>query len=260
MKPQPHETALLLAAHGESGGDNARTWRLAEALSRRPDFPQVGVGFIKGTPSIGEAMRELAPQTVLVYPLFAAQGYFTRDRLVRLLDEAQASGAIRKLRVLTPLGLDPGLPALIAERASAVARERGSAPAETALMLIAHGSRRNQASHDATQELARNIGALNVFRAIGTAFLEQSPFIGEAFAGLRGPVVAIGLFSGDGLHGAIDVPRLLAELGRSDVTLAGNIGAFPELERLVADAVARATPDHESASANGAQPGTLYFL
>jgi sirohydrochlorin ferrochelatase len=258
LKTADRPPALLLAAHGESGGENAQVWRLARALPAFTDLPEIGVGFIKGSPSVGEAMRGLKAERVLVYPLFAAQGYFTRDRLVRLLEEAQASDGNRNVHMLPPLGLDPGLPALIAERATAVVRDLGSTPAEFALMLIAHGSRRNQASREATQELARNIGALNVFRAIGTAFLEQAPFIGEAFAAMPGPVVAVGLFSGEGLHGAGDVPRLLAELGRDDVTLAGNIGSFPELERLIANAVARAVP--ETISASAAIPGSVLLF
>ena len=258
MKSTDHPPALLLAAHGESGGENAQVWRLARALPAFTGLPEIGVGFIKGSPSIGEAMCGLKAGRVLVYPLFAAQGYFTRDRLVRLLDEAQASGGHRSVQMLPPLGLDPGLPALIAEHATAVLHDRGSTPADVAMMLIAHGSRRNQASRGATRELARKIGALNVFRAIGTAFLEQTPFIGEAFAAMPGPVVAVGVFSGEGLHGAGDVPRLLAELGRDDVTLAGNIGSFPELERLIANAVARAVP--EAISAHAAVPGSVLLF
>lgn len=260
MSTADRPPALLLAAHGESGGENAQVWRLARALPKSTGLQEIGVGFIKGLPSIGEAVCALKADRVLVYPLFAAQGYFTRDRLVRLLEEAQASGDNRNIRMLPPLGLDPGLPSLIAEHATAAARSAGYEAGDTALMLIAHGSRRNQASHEATQELARNIGALNVFREIGTAFLEQAPFIGEAFTAMPGPVVTVGLFSGEGLHGAGDVPRLLAELGRNDLTNAGNIGSFPELERLIANALARATRDRDGASAIAMEPLSSYLL
>jgi sirohydrochlorin cobaltochelatase len=48
------------------------------------------------------------------------------------------------------------------------------------------------------------------------------------------------MFSGDGLHGARDAPRLVARLGRSDVIYAGVIGNAPDIEQVVSRSVREA--------------------
>ena len=124
IRDETASVALLIAAHGERRPDatNYGVKRIAQAVSARRLVAEVGVGFINGTPGIGEAFAALTAPRVMVYPLFASSGYFTRDRLVQLLDEANAEG--RDVEVLPPLGLDPGLPDLVLDRATKVARER----------------------------------------------------------------------------------------------------------------------------------------
>jgi sirohydrochlorin ferrochelatase len=231
---------LLIAAHGERSPDatNEGAVRIARAVSAHKLVSEVGVGFINGAPTIREAFVTLTAPRVIVYPLFASSGYFTRDRLVQLLDEANGGG--RDVEVLAPLGLDPGLPDLVLDRATAIARERGFAPDESTVILLAHGSRRNSASREATEQVARAVERGAVFRGVGIALLEERPFLAEAMALVEGPAIVVGLFSGEGMHGAGDAPRLIAELARSDVAYAGVIGSVAGIEDLVARSVAEA--------------------
>jgi hypothetical protein len=67
--------------------------------------------------------------------------------------------------------------------------------------------------------------------------LEERSFLDEAAASLCGPAVAVGLFSGEGLHGAKDAPRLTADLEREDIAFAGVISSAPGVEDLVAQSV-----------------------
>ncbi|QWG20329.1 hypothetical protein KMZ68_11075 [Bradyrhizobium sediminis] len=232
--------ALLIAAHGErsEGATNDGARAIAQAVSAQGLVAEVGVGFINGTPDIGEAFAALTAPRVIVYPLFASSGYFTRDRLVQLLDEANSES--RNVEVLPPLGLDPGLPDLVLDRASQVARENGFAPEATSVVLLAHGSRRNSASREATEQVARAIEGRAAFRSVGIALLEERPFLDQAMALVQGPAVVVGMFSGEGMHGASDAPRLIAELNRKDVVYAGVIGNVSGIENLVARAVAEA--------------------
>lgn len=234
------QTALLIAAHGERrpGAENESVFRIANALSRRGLVSEVSVGFISGAPSIKEALCALAAPRIIVYPLFASSGYFTRDRLVQLLDEANAEK--RYVRALAPLGLDPGLPDLVLACARRAARESGFVPRECSVILLAHGSRRNPASREATEWMAQAIESRGAFAEVRPAFLEERPFLAEAAAQLRGPVIVVGLFSGEGMHGARDAPRLIAELARDDIAFAGVIGSAPEIEELVARSVIEA--------------------
>lgn len=232
--------ALLIAAHGErsEGATNDGVRRIAQAVSADRLVAEIGVGFINGTPSIREAFAALAAPRIIVYPLFASSGYFTRDRLVQLLDEANDQG--RSIEVLPPLGLDPGLPGLVLDHATKVARERGLAPESCALILLAHGSRRNSASREATEQVARAIEGRGCFRSVGIALLEERPFLAEAAALVQGPAIVVGMFSGEGMHGAGDAPRLIAALNRNDVVYAGVIGNVTGIADIVAGAVAAA--------------------
>lgn len=232
--------ALLIAAHGErgEGATNDGVKAIAQSVSAHRLVAEVGVGFINGTPDIGEAFAGLTAPRIIVYPLFASSGYFTRDRLVQLLDEANSES--RNVEVLPPLGLDPGLPDLVLDRASQVARENGFAPEATSVILLAHGSRRNSASREATEQVARAIEGRAAFRSVGIALLEERPFLAEAMAPVLGPAVVVGMFSGEGMHGASDAPRLIAELNRKDVVYAGVIGNVSGIENLIARAVAEA--------------------
>lgn len=234
------QTALLLAAHGERRPDagNEGVLRLARALSDRGLVSEVAVGFINGAPAIKDALNTIAARRIIVYPLFASSGYFTRDRLVQLLDEANNQD--REIQILPPLGLDPGLPGLVAAFASQAARERGFAPQACTVIFLAHGSRRNSASREATEHMAREVEKLAAFEGVRIALLEERPFLGETAASVSSPAIVVGLFSGEGMHGARDAPRLTAELGRENIVFAGVIGGAPGIEDLVARSVADA--------------------
>jgi sirohydrochlorin ferrochelatase len=239
-RKRPAQVAVLVAAHGERtpGAQNENARRVAQALSDHGPVAEVSVGFISGTPSIVEALAALTSPRIIVYPLFASSGYFSRDRLVQLLDEGNRQS--RELELLTPLGLDPGMPDFVIARATSIARDHGFAPEASTIILLAHGSRRNSASREATDWVAHQIEGRGAFCAVRIALLEEHPFLHEAANGVAGPAIVVGLFSGEGLHGARDAPRLIAELGRSDVAYAGVVGSMSGIEELAVRAVERA--------------------
>jgi sirohydrochlorin cobaltochelatase len=231
--------ALLLAAHGErrDGAGNESVAALAADLMRRNVAREVGIGFIKGVPSIAETLRAIASPTVLVYPLFLSDGYFNRVRLPQLLAKAAVP---RDVRVIEPLGLDPALADLVAVRARTAAQEAGIPPARTTVILLAHGSGSDPASRQATEQMADRLRHSDAFRDSRAAFLEEPPSLAQAVSGITGPVVVVGLFAGEGLHGGGDVPKLMSEIERDDAVFAGNVGTFEGIADLVAAAVRRA--------------------
>jgi sirohydrochlorin cobaltochelatase len=232
---------VLLAAHGERGAhaDNSGVERLAAELSRREAAAEIGFGFIKGAPTIAEAMRAFNAPRILVYPLFMADGYFTRIRLPQLIAEAKSPGD-RIVRTLPPLGLDPALAPLVAAKASSTARSgHHSDQQQVAVILLAHGSTRDAASRRATQELARQVRALDRFAVVACAFLDEPPALEDIVAHSPGPTVVVGLFAGEGLHGREDIPRLITALRRPDVLFAGNVGTWPGIVDIVAATISR---------------------
>jgi sirohydrochlorin ferrochelatase len=231
------DSGLLIAAHGEQqpGAQNECTKRIAEAISARKVVAEVTVGFIKGHPTIGEALSGLSTSRVIIYPLFASNGYFTRDRLVQILDGAEC--AQRTISILSPFGLDPGLPALLLKQADRTARASGLSPDTASIILLAHGSRRNSASREATERIATSLRQLNGSGRVETAFLEEQPFFNQTAARVGQPAVVLGLFSGEGLHGAADAKRLVADFGWPDVVYAGPAANYDGVDGLIASAV-----------------------
>ncbi|MEZ5785619.1 MAG: CbiX/SirB N-terminal domain-containing protein [Xanthobacteraceae bacterium] len=240
-----NEFALLLAAHGERrpGAANDGALQLAAALAERAAASAVAVGFLKGSPSIAESVQRLSSYDLLVYPLFLSDGYFTRKLLPRQLEEAGAFGRGRATCLLPPLGLDPALADLMLDEAAAAAHHQSWPTFHTNLVLLAHGSSNNPASRLATEQMAEMLAARAVFARVRVAFLEEPPSLQDAVSRLSEPVVVVGLFAGDGLHGGGDAPRLIAEIGRSDVVSAGNIGGFAALPDIIAETIRRRWKD-----------------
>jgi len=233
--------ALLLAAHGErrADADNAGVARLAGRLVAADVAPEVGFGFIKGSPSVDEAIRALSSRDILVYPLFLADGYFTRVALPQLVEQARQQDVARTISILPPVGLEPALADLIADEAVAAALAHAIAPEATTVVLLAHGSTKDRASRTAAEQMAQRMRQRGCFRDTRIALLEEPPSLAEAIAGTRGPVIVVGLFAGEGVHGADDARRLVAELGRDDVVLVGPVGTFAGIDAVIAIAVAR---------------------
>lgn len=236
---RPPSLALLLAAHGERGGraGNAGLKRLAEALAAGGIASEVGVGFVKGTPTIAKSLRALAAKNIVVYPVFASDGYFSRVRLPQLVDESGVGKRVS--HIFPPLGIDPGLAPITARHVGARVHAEGLRAEQANVILMAHGSRRDPASRLAAQGLAERLGGGVPFRSIGVALLEEPPSLQQAVAGLVGPILVVGLFCGDGMHGAEDVQRQIAQCGRADIMFAGNISEFEGIDQLIAAAVAQ---------------------
>src|SRR5690606_10213995 len=87
----------------------------------------------------------------LIYPVFMAEGVFTGTLLPRRLKAAGAGDVLQ----LPPLGVDPALPALMADVALAAARQAGLKPAAATLLIAAHGSQISRRSTDSTYTTIR---------------------------------------------------------------------------------------------------------
>jgi sirohydrochlorin ferrochelatase len=233
---------VLLAAHGErrAGSGNEGVAQLAARLGALDAAPAIGFGFLKGSPSIGDAVARLSSPDLVVYPLFLSDGYFTQTLLPDRLREAGAFGRGRALQLLPPLGCDPALVNLVLDRARAVAQAQGWPPPLARVVVLAHGSSNNPASRLAAARMVAHLAMTRIFAGVGAAFLEEPPYLKEAVRHTQTPCVVVGLFAGEGLHGGKDAPELVAELARADVVFAGNLGGFAGLADVIAAAIQRA--------------------
>ena len=169
-----------------------------------------------------------------VYPFFMAEGWFTGTHLPRRLAQAGATGA----RQLPPLGVDPDLPALIAQVTMAAAGRAGIAPETATLLLAAHGSKVSRVSADSTWAMAAALRPLTRFARITAGFVEETPFLAQAATGLS-PAICLPFFALHAGHVADDVPQALAAAGFTGPLLP-EIGSDPAIPGLIAAALRRA--------------------
>ncbi len=232
----------MIVAHGERGGagDDRLVHTLVERLQRLGDYRTVQSCFISKEPSLKSIFSKLSAGPALICPLFMSDGYFVKQAIPRSVGLGQAFGEGRasEVRILTPVGLSPKLPRLIAEIVEHAAQASGLKISDCRVLLVAHGSKHDQASRDATRRVATALEMANAFAGISVSFLEESPFLDAQLGKIKGPAIAVGLFIGEGMHGAEDLPGALKRADRDDIVLSPPLSHWPGLMDLICDDLA----------------------
>ena len=218
----------VIVSHGQPG-DPGPQQQAIEDLAARVAACDPGCEVVGATLAMPGALATVADDDCLIYPMFMAEGWFTRSELPRRLAQAGAGGA----RVLRPFGTDPALPGLIVAQAHAAATEQGWTPQGTTLLLSAHGSQRSQASFTITTALAETIAPH--FARVVTGFVEQEPFIADAARGLD-RAVSLPFFALRAEHVLDDLPEALDQAGFTGPRL-DPIGLAPQVPALIAASI-----------------------
>ncbi|SNR40740.1 sirohydrochlorin chelatase [Paracoccus sediminis] len=222
----------VIVSHGQPGNPGPQQ-RAVEDLAARVAACGPGCPVAGATLAMPGALAAVADDDSLIYPMFMAEGWFTRSELPRRLAQAGAARA----RVLRPFGADPALPGLIVAQVHAAAAAQGWLPRDTTLLLSAHGSQRSQASFTITMALADSI-APHVARVV-TGFVEQEPFLADAATGLT-QAVSLPLFALRAEHVLDDLPEALDRAGFTGPRL-DPIGLAPEVPALIAASIRAAS-------------------
>src|SRR5438094_4716952 len=97
---------------------------------------------------------------------------------------------------------------LLLKAAGEVAQDAN--PAETSLLIVAHGTDLNENSAVAAKREAEKIRALGKYAAVLNVYMEESPLVSDWKKLATTPnVVVVPFFISDGLHSYEDIPRLL---------------------------------------------------
>jgi sirohydrochlorin cobaltochelatase len=124
---------------------------------------------------------------------------------------------------------------LLLKRAYDVAPE--AAPAETSLLIVAHGTDLNENSAVAAKREAEKIRAQNKFAAVLNVYMEEPPLVSDwrKLTETRN-VVVVPFFISDGLHSYEDIPRLLGikerRLPSRRKQPEGRLGSRPSLKEI----------------------------
>jgi sirohydrochlorin cobaltochelatase len=210
------DSGLLIVAHGSTVNPDSSAPTLAHAaeIRRREVFAEVECAFWKEEPSLRDALFLFDPESireVYVVPNFISEGYFTQTVVPR---ELELNGQITKRsdgqiwRYCEPVGNHPLMTELLLKRARDVAPD--AAPAETSLLIVAHGTDLNENSAVAAKREAEKIRALGKYAAVLNVYMEEAPLASDWRQLTETPtVVVVPFFISDGLHSYEDIPRLL---------------------------------------------------
>jgi sirohydrochlorin cobaltochelatase len=210
------DSALLIVAHGSTVNPDSSAPTLAHAaeIRRRKVFADVGCAFWKEEPSLRDALFLFDPESireVYVVPNFISEGYFTQTVIPRELElngrlTKRSSGQIWKY--CEPVGNHSMMTELLLKRAGEIAQDVN--PAQTTLLIVAHGTDLNENSAVAAKREAENIRGLGKYAAVLNVYMEEPPLVSDwrKLTTTRN-VVVVPFFISDGLHSYEDIPRLL---------------------------------------------------
>jgi sirohydrochlorin cobaltochelatase len=193
-------------------------------------FADVGSAIWKEEPSLQDAIFLFDPESirqVYVVPNFISEGYFTQTVVPRELElngriTERSNGQVWKY--CEPVGNHPMMTDLLLHRARQIAPEVD--PAETSLLIVAHGTDLNENSAVAAKREAEKIRALGKYAAVLNVYMEESPLVSDWRKLTKTPdVIVVPFFISDGLHSYEDIPALLEiTSGRSATASRGARG------------------------------------
>ena len=178
------DSGLLIVAHGSTVNPDSSAPTLAHAAEiRRNIFTDVECAFWKEEPSLRDALFLFDPESirkVCVVPNFISEGYFTQTVVPR---ELELNGPITKRsngqiwRYCEPVGNHSLMTELLLNRARDVAPDVD--PAETSLLIVAHGTDLNENSAVAAKREVEKIRSLGKYAEVLNVYMEESPLVSD---------------------------------------------------------------------------------
>lgn len=250
MAGSEKSVAIVLAAHGDRGGDGANKHLAAHAreLTGLGSFAGVFWGVLNGEPSVESALDQAdqcGASQIVVYPVFMSPGHFVKTVLA---DRVSAAGLRTPTGIMQPLGLDKRLALLMLEHALRASKAANLNPGEARLLVVGHGSKEGPESADATKRAARLLSPHSAYARVETAFIDEEPFLSDALERYDGTTVVAGFLSGEGLHGGEDLPQAIKDTG-ARALYTGPIGLHPRVPELIHSSIIQALEEQDDSDA-----------
>ena len=225
-------TEAILVAHGQPSHPEAGETELkalAETLqSLLPDWSIRSATL--AAPGSLEAVLDTSEGEPFIYPMFMADGWFTRTALPGRI------GA-RKVHQVAPFGTHPGLPHQTLKLLKLEADQRGWSFNSCDIMIAAHGSSTGPAAADCALYFARRLRRLTPFKkAIHTGFLAQEPYLADVAWRSSPRTLMLPFLAGTGTHLTDDIPKA-AEEGRFQGVVLPAVGSAPFVPALIAQSL-----------------------
>lgn len=245
------ETALIILGHGSTKNNQSSlaTRSLAEEIRERGIFAEVHAAFWKEEPEFNKVFELVSCEDVYIVPHFISEGYFTQDVIPREFD-LDGKLTLRDdfcIRYCEPVGNHPGMTDLLLNRAREVAV--GVDPAEISLLVLGHGTQRNDESARAVCEQVEKIqNGVDGFGEVMGVYLDEPPRLKDWYRLTNFEnVVVLPYFIAEGLHFSRDLPKMLGlksgasgqpyEIRSRKVYCASPVGGDPAMADMVIDQV-----------------------
>jgi sirohydrochlorin ferrochelatase len=241
--PRAPATNVLIVAHGQPSDPGPAEVNMEQFADQVSDFlPGRPVkGLTLALPGALEQALAECTSPPMIYPLFMSDGWFTAHALPKRLNGVEA-------RILDPLGLDPGLPALACDYIQRTAASRKWSSDQVTLILAAHGSGRSRNPARATNSFASALRSSIALMGIRIGFVEEDPLIEDVARDAGSQSICLPFFAAIGGHVRHDIPRALTKAGFVGEILE-PIGVAPQIPALVANAIVQAERSGPQSSA-----------
>ena len=206
------DIAIILAAHGSSRDVriNRPLFQISRQIEMSGNYGAVTPAFLDGQPSVQWVLDEIEQPTVVVIPFMTSNGYYTKSVFPKYLQSDQ-----KTVRFSQPIGLHSGLVELVEQDLNS-ATSCIPADAESTVVIVGHGTRRNRKSCLTTIDLVKNLRSRKPNQQFKFAFIDQRPEIEHVFSSIHDPhVVVVPFLMGLGPHSTCDVP---VAFGSEDLT------------------------------------------
>jgi sirohydrochlorin cobaltochelatase len=223
--------SLVLIGHGSHLNPQSASsvYAYADLLRSKGLFDEVVEGYWKEEPSLRQVLRTAHYTDVTVIPMFISEGYFTETVIPREMGlghqgpvppqgVARTIGG-RTVRYTLPYGVHPRMAEVILERA----REAypGLNPADTALIVLGHGTTRNENSNKIVYQNAERMRESGQFAEVHALFLDEVPKVTGWQEHVKAPnVVLVPFFASEGWHTLETIPE--------DIGLTGEVTVFED--------------------------------
>ncbi len=247
----PSRPSLILIGHGSSSSKRAKVAieEHANTLRLSPRFGTVQTYFL-----MDEGRKpEIPLGEVFLLPFFMSDGYFVQTKVPSLFNLVNFQRLDENFQIYQcdALGVDQELAQILNKMAQEVRIQNELDEANTAVVLIAHGSQKNPASARAARLQCEQFVKLSNYAFVDVAFLEQEPSISQCLDTLSGKaenVICLGLFAADGPHAIEDVPaeiqcwqkrNVKVQSASLNIFYKGAVGVRSEVVKLIQDSVSR---------------------
>lgn len=247
--------ALVLAGHGSQrhARSAAPVHAHADRIRAGGGFHEVRTAFWKEEPTLGDVATTVESDVAYVVPVLTSEGYFADEVFPRELDAPDDGhrASSPDIRYTEPAGTHPAMTAVVEDRVE-VTRD---GPAEAAaVVVVGHGTERNERSADSTRSHADRLRDRGRYAEVEALFLDEPPYVDDALEHVSAPeVVLVPLFVADGYHTTADVPAALGHPGVGETAVidgrrvhyTGAVGTEPSLADVIVERAveAGASPD-----------------